>query len=147
MRSKLSFNDFSSALFVLVFLLGFQTLSQAQLTIHNATSCRIYVQAAQVDNGSGQPCTPCNISSITAIAPGGTWVHPGDATCGHYRWLGVRWYTSASSAFGVSFNPVWSGACGMNARGGSCGSSGTFTYARWNVPSSPGPASVKISEF
>lgn len=142
MRPHLTSKSCYSLALVFVFFLCFQTLSQAQLTIHNNTSCTVYIQASQVDNGSGQPCTRCNVSAVTAVPAGGTWVHPGDATCGHFRWLGVRWYTHPTGAVGISYNPIWAGACGTNSPGGRCNGAGTF--ARWNVPSSPGPASVTI---
>ncbi|MEM9921516.1 MAG: hypothetical protein AAF990_25665 [Bacteroidota bacterium] len=129
---------------VCVFVLGIQTLSFAQLTIHNNTSCTIYAQASQVDNSSSQDCTPCNVSSITTIPAGGTWIHPGDASCGHFRWLAVRWHTQVGGVSGISYNPIWQGGCGQSTLGGRC--DGRFTYARWNVPSSPGPATVVINE-
>ena len=141
MKSKLFF----SSLLTLLLFLGIQNISSAQLTVKNTTSCTIYVQASQVLNGAHQPCTPCNVSHFTAIAPGGTWVHPGDASCGHFTWLGVQWYTQVNGPLGVSYSPIWTGACGQNVRGGRC--NGTFTYARWNIPSSPGPATVAIREF
>lgn len=141
MKLKLSANLYS-ALFALILALGLPSISQAQLTIQNRSACTIYVQASQVDNSSGQPCTPCNVSSFTAIAPGGTWVHPGDASCGHFRWLGVRWHLQAGGPQGVSYNPIWQGTCGQSTRGDQC--DGSATYARWDVPSSPGPATVVI---
>ena len=142
MKPRFTPGAFASTAFVFLFCLSFINLSQAQLTIHNRTSCTIYLQASQVDNGSGQACTPCNVSAVTAIPAGGTWVHPGDASCGHFRWLGVRWYTSATGLVGVSFNPIWNGACGQSTRGGRC--NGSLTHATWDVPSSPGPATVWI---
>ena len=121
---------------------GLPGQSIAQLTIENNTSCTVYLQASQVENSNPEPCTPCNVSAVTAIPAGGTWVHPGDASCGHFRWLAVRWYTHITGPVAVSYNPVWNGDCGTNARGGRC--NGGPTTAIWDVPSSPGPATVTI---
>ena len=55
---------------LLLTLLLLPTLTEAQLTIKNDTSCPVYVQASQVDNGSGQPCTPCNVSNWCSETPG-----------------------------------------------------------------------------
>ena len=140
MKSKFTFRDFYLPLLVFIFL-GFSTLTQAQLTIQNTTSCTIYVQASQVDNASA-PCTRCNVSDVTTIPPGGTWQHPGDASCGHHRWLGVRWYIHVDGHHGISYNPIWEGACGNSTRGDYCDES--LTHATWDVPSSPGPATVTI---
>jgi len=140
MKSKFFFSN----LLALILFLGVQSQSQAQLTIQNRTSCTIYIQASQVDNGA-RPCTPCNVSNYIPIIAGGTYVYPGDASCGHYRWLGVRWYMNASGTVGTSFSPLWQGRCGQNVGGGRC--NGTSTYARWHLPSSVGPATVAILEL
>ncbi|MEM9824575.1 MAG: hypothetical protein AAF985_26040 [Bacteroidota bacterium] len=121
----------------------FSNLAKAQLTIQNNTSCPIYVEASQVDNGSGEACTPCNLSDLIYLPAGGTVIHPGDPSCGHYRWLGIRWFTNQiGGAMGISYSPIWNGGCGQSTRGAHCGT--TATYARWRVVSSPGPSTVTI---
>jgi len=142
MKSDFTLRNFCTPVLVFILFLGFQNLSFAQLTINNNTSCTIYVQASQVKNGAPQPCTRCNVSAVTAIPANGIWVHPGDATCGHFTWLGVKWYTSVTGLHGVSFSPIWEGNCGDNQRGGRC--NGALTHATWDIPSSPGPATVTI---
>ena len=76
----------------------FSNLAKAQLTIQNNTSCPIYVEASQVDNGSGEACTPCNLSDLIYLPAGGTVIHPGDPSCGHYRWRGAHCGTTATYA-------------------------------------------------
>lgn len=143
MKSNFSKGFWPSLFCLLICSVSLPGIIQAQLTIKNNTTCTVFVQASQVNNGSGIPCDPCNVSTFMAIPAGVSWVHPGDATCGHYRWLGIRWFTDAlTSDLGVSYSPVWNSNCGQNMRGDHC--DGTTTYASWRIVSDPGPATVII---
>ena len=143
MKSIFSHGLWPSLCCVLFLCFSLPEITHAQLTIQNRTSCTVFVQASQVDNGSGVPCDPCNVSSVIAIPAGGSSVHPGDGSCGHYRWLGIRWFTETlTSDLGLSYSPIWNGDCGQSKMGGPCES--MPTYATWRIVSSPGPATVII---
>lgn len=120
-----------SLFLALVFVLGFQSYAQAQMTVTNQASCTIFVSAIQEDMTTQNRCDWCNISPITAILPGASVVFPRDLACGRHVWSIVGWGTNAFGLTSSSWNPAYQGTCLPDVLMATCSAGGSPLNANW----------------
>lgn len=126
-------------------IVGFQSISQAQMTVVNNASCTIYVAAIQEDMNTAQRCDWCNISSIVTIAPGNSFVFARDLACGRHVWSNVGWGTNLVSLLtSQSWNPAYQGTCLPDVLMANCGFGTSTLNATW-LQSGAGPVTVSIN--
>jgi len=129
-----------------VFIAGFQSFCQAQMTVTNQVDCTIYVVAVQAEMITRlEPCNLCNANSIptTAIQPGMSVDFTRDISCGRHFWSVVGWGTTPILR-SSSWNPALQNLCGFDVFNSTCSFSGSTLTATW-LQSGAGPIQVIIN--